>query len=398
MDLEFQIICVDTKEDVKAKGEEKLLYLIISNSELWKKPEIRRKSIIEKDKAIICKINQIASSNIDDTSEISYQISVKGKYNELEHFRLKLIEYLKQQKFGYIYVTKDEVSKKIACELYPLINELETLLRGYLIKFFITKLGVNWWEITADNEMKQKAIKRKNNEKKFSKYIENKVFLIDFGELGKMVYSLSSGYISKEDIIKKILSIEENSDAIKGLKKELQSNYNKYFKETFKDNKFERMWQNLEKLRHKVAHNNLFSNEDLVNGKSLCQELKLIIENAIKDMTQFQFTEEEKEKIIENISQFYGMFILAWNTLFDELKRLASKNGNLDEISRISPRNLQIYLTGKGILDEDETKNISYLTTYRNVLVHSPNEGTVNELLTQNINLLKSVIKKLKSK
>ncbi|MFK7948340.1 MAG: hypothetical protein AB8G11_12190 [Saprospiraceae bacterium] len=152
------------------------------------------------------------------------------------------------------------------------------------------------------------------------------------------------------------------------------------------------------KLRHKVAHNNLFSNEDLVNGKNLCQKLKLIVKNAIKDMTQFQFTEEEKEKIIENISQLYGMFIFEWNVLFDELKRLASKNGNLDEISRISPRNLQIYLTGKGILDENETKNISYLTTYRNVLVHRPNEGTVNELLTQNIALLKSVIEKLKSK
>lgn len=401
MDLEFQIICVDTSSKVKIKNEINLIHLLLSNGELWENPELKRKVIVEKDKSLNCRVHKISSDKEDSTNtQISYTISFKGKYEKIELARLKLLEFISTQNFDHIYVIKDDVSKKIACELYPLINELETLLRGYLMKFFITKLGVNWWDITADSEMKLKANKRKNNEKIFSNYIDNRVYLIDFGELGKMVYSLSSGYINKTDILNKLLNIEESVDALKELKSELQSNYNKFFKATFKDKQFQKKWEAIEKLRHKVAHNNLFIEEDLVKGKSDCEELIKIIEEANKEMEKIEFTEEEKENIVEtsltNINELYGDFIKLWKVFIDELLRLTKKNGK--EFQHLNPKRMFLYLSEKEVIDDNEYRMIKMLIGFRNDLVHKPNSEWVNSELPKVIKSLTKIVKKLKER
>ena len=197
---------------------------------------------------------------------------------------------------------KDDVSKEIARELYPLINEVETSLRKYLIKFFVTKLGPNWWNITADSEMKKKSdSSRKKNEKIFSESVDNKIYLIDFSDLGKMVYSQSSGYISKDEIVDKINSLEETTEALRAFKSELQSNYNKFFKTTFKDKNFQKKWEDLEVIRHKVAHNNLFTKDDLDQGNQIANELINIIEDANSKIEEIEFSPDEKEAIRENI-------------------------------------------------------------------------------------------------
>jgi len=131
MNLEFQIMCVDTTLKVKARTESSLIYLLYSNNDLWGKCEIKTKQIIEKDQSLHCKISEISSiSTKENGSQLCFVISTKGKYEKIEPFRLKLLEYINVQNFNYSYVIKDGVSKHIACKLYPLINDLETLLRG----------------------------------------------------------------------------------------------------------------------------------------------------------------------------------------------------------------------------------------------------------------------------
>jgi len=77
----------------------------------------------------------------------------------------------------------------------------------------------------------------------------------------------------KEDILKRINELEETPQAIRTLKEQLQSNYQKFFRESFKDKGFQEKWERLEKLRHKVAHNNLFTASDLEEGKELALQL-----------------------------------------------------------------------------------------------------------------------------
>lgn len=327
---------------------------------------------------------------------------MKGKYEKVAAIRIKLLEFISAQNFDHTYVIKDEISKNIACTLYPLINELETLLRGYLMKFFITKLGPKWWDITADSEMKQKARLRKKNEQVFSNYIDNKVYLIDFGELGKMIYALSSGYINKNDIIDKLMNIEESIDAIKELKQELQSNYTKYFKETFKDKQFQKKWEDIEKLRHKVAHNNLFTEKDLEKGVNDCNELKQIIEEADKTMDEIEFSEEEIEKItkdsLENINKLYGDFLFYWKSLVVELMRISNNHALSVKPQSIPVHRLLRVIHQKKLFSNRLFDQLIFLMNYRNMIVHNPSTDLfmLEKDLPEAIELMLKVIEDLK--
>ena len=148
--------------------------------------------------------------------------------------RQLLLKYLKTLNFDSLHVLEDHISLRIAQSIYPGIYKVESFLRKYVIKFFAIKLGPEWWNLTADSEMQKKTIQRKNNETIFSEFVDNKVYLIDFGELGKLIYSQSSGNLSKDDIINKVMKLEDTADALKKFKDEIQTNYNKFFKNTFK--------------------------------------------------------------------------------------------------------------------------------------------------------------------
>lgn len=201
------------------------------------------------------------------------------------------------------------------------INRIENRLRKYIIKFFITKLGPNWWKVTADAEMNKKANERQKNEPIFGSVIDNKIYLIDFGDLGKIVYQQSSGYISREDIIKKILGMDNSADAVEKLKEELQSNYTKFFKETFKDQNFQQQWEELEKLRHKVAHNNLFAEEDLKKCQNLYTSLLKIIEDANSKIETIDFSADDLETIKSNIIDASDPYkVISEDELLSQLK------------------------------------------------------------------------------
>lgn len=214
------------------------------------------------------------------------------------------MKYLKDIYFDAIYVLEDDISEKIATDLYPYIYRVESFLRKYVIKFFAIKLGPEWWQLTAGSDMKKKTNLRKNNETYFSEFIDNEVYLIDFGELGELIYSQSSGNLNKESIVQKVINIEETVDALIELKKEVQSNYNKFFKETFKENNFQQDWEELEKIRHKVAHNNLFTLEDKEKGDSLSRNLIETIKKANIEIDKVSFNETDKQYIMSSFIDF----------------------------------------------------------------------------------------------
>ena len=404
--LNFEIICVDTLSRAKVKTEVNFLHLLLSNFQLWESAKIKNNLIQEDDKSITCMATSISSESDNETNpQISFLLSITGQYNKIESFRLKILGFIKDQGFDHCYVIKDDISKNIACELYPLVHEVENSLRGYLIRFFVGKLGVRWWDLTSDNEMKTKVNQRKNNEKDFSKYIDNKAYLIDFGELGKIIYALSSGYINKDDILRKIQDLDESIESIRSLKTELQTNYSKFFKENFKDNNFQQKWESIEKIRHKIAHNNLFIQDDLVSGKKDCESLIKIISDAKNELQSFNFTEEEKNNIVENstynTNELYGEFIKEWKSFSELLDSIASrlkltKGGRLYNKNSIKSLFLLVFENGENIITEDLYSKIKYLIDFRNRLVHNPGDLLIETNLPNSILDLKEIINILK--
>lgn len=320
-DFYFEILATDTTGKVFIKNEDSFCYNLVSNNDLWTKPVIKDDNyVVDDERGIRLHIKKNTSQG--DLGGVSlkqvFVITVNGKFDNLESFRLPLLKYLKTLNFDSLYVLEDHVSSKIAQSIYPGIYKVESFLRKYVIKFFAIKLGPEWWNLTADSEMQKKTNLRKNNETVFSEFVDNKVFLIDFGELGKLIYSQSSGNLSKDDIINKVMRLEDTVDAIKKFKEEIQTNYNKFFKNTFKENNFQSNWEELEKIRHKIAHNNLFTLDDQNQATKIITELISTITKANGEIDGLSFGEDEKEDIMRN---FVNFKTVTRDIFIEELKR-----------------------------------------------------------------------------
>ena len=205
----------------------------------------------------------------------------------------------------------------IANKLYPEINKVENLLRKYLIKFFIQRIGSDWWETTATKTMVDKAKLRKADRRdEMSSYLDDEVRFIDFDDLGELIYKQSSGYNSPDKIVARLLNMNNNEDFMT-LKNELQSNYTKYFKENFQDKMFEQKWKEIIKLRNKVAHEGIFYKHELNYGFETLQSLTEIIHIAERKIDEIVFSIEDKEAIriatieaTQNDQNNYGLKIL----------------------------------------------------------------------------------------
>jgi len=306
-DFYFEILVTDTNGDVIIKNEESFCYNLLSNSTLWGSAEIKPEHyIVDNNKKIRLHVKKtdIQKNNNEIGLKQSYILTVNGEFGSMEPFRISLLHYLKTLNFDSMYVLEDHISLSIAKNIYPNIYKVESFLRKYVIKFFALKLGPEWWRLTADSEMQKKTNQRKNNETIFSEYVDNEVYLIDFGELGKLIYSQSSGNLSKDDIVNKIIKLEDTVEALQKFKEETQTNYNKFFKSTFKENNFQSNWEELEKIRHKIAHNNLFTLKDQNQSVELITNLMNTIKVANEEVDKLSFSVEEKQYILGSFIEF----------------------------------------------------------------------------------------------
>ena len=300
----FEALVIDPTGTSEIKSEQQLIFgLLYSNKFL-----ISPKNISTEAKWAIEDLSQKISIRIKsvDTSEVlmgvwesSFLINVESNdFEEIEAFRNKMLLYLKSNlKFKHIRVLTDDVSTASAQMLYPEINKVENLLRRYLTKFFLLRVGLNWWEATATQTMVDKVKMRKNERKeKFFEFIDSDVSFSDFDDLGELVYKQSSGFNNPDKVINKIILIKNEED-LKNLQSELQGNYSKYFKEFFQEKHFEALWKELVKIRNKVAHNGTIFKQELDRGFELTKAVTEIIISAENQINEVVFSVEEKESI-----------------------------------------------------------------------------------------------------
>ncbi|MGM3306504.1 Swt1 family HEPN domain-containing protein [Anabaena sp. WFMT] len=305
MPLKFELLCInqDQQKKVKYTKPKYLLWDLLITENLWKsEPVICEDSLELSDNAQNIKLSiqpfDMSKMVTGDRSSSAYYIIVEGDFDHLEPFRIKLIDELKNSGFNYRQILIDDVSNQIAINIYPLINKIETLLRKYIVKFFITKIGTDWWPIVVSKDNIEKAKTKRTNETVFtstSKIIAN-VTLLQFDQLGKIIYSQSSIFTKIEDVISKIKSAVD----LESLKQEVvEGNYAKYFKDTFEQNDFQKKWEKLTFIRNKVAHNNYFVKEDSHLAKELCDELMTIINNAESTIDALTLSIADKEALIK---------------------------------------------------------------------------------------------------
>jgi hypothetical protein len=300
----FQILVLDPAKKTRCEHAVGLLYSIRGFARLWTTPAVDEPALRITDAGTTLDVREHAdpttpSVNNANRSSRAFVLTLQGARDAIEPMRLPLLQFMEEQKFEHRYVVRDEISEAIACELYPYLYRLEHLLRGYLTRFMTTRFGGTWWKLNASKEMDDKARMRKKNEVVFGKLIDNSAFLIDFDELGELIFEQTSGFLTREDIEHRVTQLPETIDALKALKADLQSNYHKFFKSAFADRDFKAKWNRWEHLRNKIAHTNLFSHEDLVDGRKLAEEIIEIIAAAEQSKEQPVVTRGEREAMQE---------------------------------------------------------------------------------------------------
>jgi hypothetical protein len=300
----FELLCIEPLDN-DIQSENALLKGLAFSSRLWnglEPKEVNTKAVhaLTEPKLQISLILKSldTSKMLTDYSEGAYIIHVEGKLlEELEPFRLRLIRHLRNNlRFNHIRILTDDISMYIANHLYPEINRVESLLRRYLSKFFIQRVGLNWWETTATRAMVDKVKLRQERKDDLTELLDEDVSLVDFDDLGELIYKQSSGFNQPERIVNKLLSIS-TVDELRIIQMELQGNYTKYFKEFFQDKHFEQRWRELYNIRNKVAHQRTFYLYELERGLQLTAALGEIISVAESKIDEIVFSVEEKEAI-----------------------------------------------------------------------------------------------------
>jgi len=303
----FELLCLD----VPGINSEQGLARALSFGPMWEDadPAIRTvKGVVRVDEpglGVAVSVYSIDTSfMLTDYQESAFVISAESKnFDALESYRLPLLEHLRGKlEFKNVRILADTVSTEVANLLYPQINRVESRLRRYLTKFFIQRVGLNWWKLTATRIMNEKVkTRREQLTDKMSKLVELDVNLVDFDDLGELIYKQTTGFNNTEAIVAKLLDVKTHGELLE-LQGELQGNYTKYFKKFFQDKHFKHKWQELYRIRNKVAHHGTFYANELERGERLCEDLLTIITEAESQIDKLVFSVEDKQAIREAVN------------------------------------------------------------------------------------------------
>lgn len=276
----FELFCIDQKGKVAFDEVTHFMDALTFNASIWKTTP--QKSIdsgeVWNDELKV-KIDRVDTDNlVADLFASAFILRFEGVLEVLEPLRPHLAQHIRSLGFAHLRVLSDDVSAYLSGQIYPLINSIESRLRRFIVKFFITKIGLGWFDISVPAEVKEKLKSRQDNEPVLTKtkLIDTDVSLIDFNELGDIITRQTSIFSRIEDVVEKISS----ADSLDELRSSVTGHYPKYFKDTFEKQNFQKKWKTLFEIRNRVAHCNHVFVQDLEQTKELTNELGEMFKNA----------------------------------------------------------------------------------------------------------------------
>ena len=350
----FELLCLDAAGIKSEQG----LARALAFGPMWEDadPAIRTTKgtyrIEEPGTGISVSVFSVDTSNmLTDYQEAAFVIAAESRdFGALERFRLPLLEHIRiKLEFAHVRILADTVSTEVANQLYPQINRVESRLRRYLSKFFIQRVGLNWWKLSATRLMTEKVKTRRDQlTDKMSSLVEMDVNLVDFDDLGELIYKQTTGFNNTEAMVAKVLEIKTFQE-LKELQGELQGNYTKYFKRFFQDKHFKHKWQELYRIRNKVAHHGTFYANELERGERLCQDLLEIITDAESQIDKLVFSVEDKQAIREAVNdQIEQQHIEDDRAYAEEIEHVS------DEESGVNPTVYRAKVTGPKVVGRIE--------------------------------------------
>lgn len=191
----------------------------------------------------------------------------------------------------------DDIGRIYAERSYPLINEIENLMRGLIARFMLITVGMKW----SKDAMHPDLFSQIENFEEEAPYTDD-LQKLDFIQLSDVLFKKKRD-ISLDDFDKLLQATKfSQEDKDKILKYIPKSNWEKYFSSIIeeKDTDLEKKWALLYKLRNKVAHNRSIKKTEYEKIKGLTSAIKNIISKATEKLGEININEEDREQIINS--------------------------------------------------------------------------------------------------
>lgn len=188
----------------------------------------------------------------------------------------------------------NDLTKNYAEKAYTKINDIENLMRKFIIKFMCVFYGRNWLDKKLVEEIKKKG-------DKLSRYqnLNHRVYDADFIELTDILLFKEYSDVSIDKLSK---LIRENKDSIKTselIQFTKRSNWNRFFNKfvEIEEEKLKKNWNKMYEFRNKVAHNRGLSKPEFEELIKLYEELKLDLSLALEAVEAIVLTSSQSDRI-----------------------------------------------------------------------------------------------------
>lgn len=346
---------------------------------------------------------EVLTGEIEDKEQRYFHIKIIcNDVKKIDDFQILLKNYKEiiYKTEGNINTIWNDISFFYCNNSYPLIYELENLLRKLITKFMLITIGTQWVDETLPNEVKN-AIKTKKKERNGG--YADILHEIDFINLADFLFK---PYHDKDiqGLYKELKNIDMKHLDMNKLKSYIpKSNWEKYFSDIVdcEDGYLNKKWTRLYELRCMVAHNNFLSKSDYEEIIELSKELKEIIQKAVNGLDKISIPEEDKEEIAErvvsNINELYGSFIQNWK-IFEHKLMLYAEKHNMPSNEKRLPLLLRTVidtLIKNKSISKELAANMIWILQFRNMLVHHTNANMSEEELLFGISTVKKLIEEI---
>jgi hypothetical protein len=251
---------------------------------------------------------EIVEAKNDSKNEVSFHLILNFDVSTSEKLIVAFTKTLKRntlkinQENTVIYVIWDDLGISNAKKAYPLINEVENLMRKLISKFMLINIGMDWIKgnSPADVISKVKSSEIKNN------LFYDDLYKTDFIHLSEILFK---GYrlinvAEMDQLIKK--AAETGAVNIEELKSFIpKSNWERHFQKLINgtnEDEIKQKWEDLYLLRNEIAHNRFLEKSDLLKIEALSDFLRPILKKAIESLDQVKLSSDEKEITINSLT------------------------------------------------------------------------------------------------
>ncbi|MGG5762636.1 hypothetical protein ACQ3VC_14105 [Bacillus proteolyticus] len=265
----------------------------------------------------------------------------------------------------------DDFSFHYSTKAYPLVYELENLMRKLITKFMLTNVGLGWAKENIPEEVRESV---KESKEETPDYL----YKTDFIQLANFLFKKYSSELPGK-LLEKLRDVKElNELTLDELKVFVpKSNWEKYFWKLVEceEEYLTVRWKKIYKLRNKIAHNSGITRSEYDQIVKLIGEVKENLQKAVDSLDKIVLSDSDKELVVDNVAVELGGIIGHFLLNFIELdSTIQGKYRLLDPELGLKKRSNFIGMANE-LLKQEKISDVDFqeileILKWRHLIVH----------------------------